>query len=256
MTTFVESVNYRASYERLGPGLVEMQRTIERPDVGVDREAYPVWTIAFGTRIDGPVYLARPGTRVQVRTGSAVFVPPFRIVEWQVGPGRIDYIAYLSRSALPADMPGEPILFPVDRFVRPRTEADLFALVRARRSETPVSAEEPPSALARRVKDALDRSFPADVRLGDLAASLRCAHPVLTRYFRRAYGLSPAKYCSMLRLFEAQMQLLLGGTTVHDVAAGVGFGDVSQFNKQFKALMRATPSAFKAAIGQLLRRSS
>ena len=69
----------------------------------------------------------------------------------------------------------------------------------------------------------------------------------MTMHFKKSYSLPPVKYRNCLRLIDALMRLTKAhqlGTKVIDIAQEVGFGDLSQFNRQFKAYFGATPKTF------------
>lgn len=130
-----------------------------------------------------------------------------------------------------------------------------------RRARPDVSLE-----LASLVDGTLDRELPCDLgidaatararhalheHMGELAPvrrAARCAGvcpDTLTRSFSKAYGITPKRYCTRARLFDAALQLL-DGADILQAAFDSHFGDVSRFYAQFRSLLGATPGRYRA----------
>lgn len=65
------------------------------------------------------------------------------------------------------------------------------------------------------------------------------------RSFRRAVGQPPYRYLLSLRMRRAAQALAEGRESVAGVALGAGFGDLSTFNRRFRALFGTTPQAWR-----------
>jgi AraC-like DNA-binding protein len=65
------------------------------------------------------------------------------------------------------------------------------------------------------------------------------------RSFRRAVGQPPYRYLLGLRLRRAAEALARGRESVAAVALGAGFGDLSTFNRRFRALFGTTPLGWR-----------
>lgn len=65
------------------------------------------------------------------------------------------------------------------------------------------------------------------------------------RSFRRAFGITPARYVAERR-FERAKQMLQAGTSVTDAALAVGFGSPASFSTAFHRRFGVTPSGFAA----------
>lgn len=74
------------------------------------------------------------------------------------------------------------------------------------------------------------------------------------RSFSRVLGVTPHQYLLRCRLRHAARLLGEGGTSITDVALGVGFGDVSNFVRTFRRAARVTPRRFRELAGQRRRR--
>jgi AraC-like DNA-binding protein len=87
-------------------------------------------------------------------------------------------------------------------------------------------------------------SSPAPLRAAAREVGLQ--PQTLTRAFARAYGLTPKRYCTRARLFDAAIGLFTGAPIV-SAALASGFNDVSRFYAQFKQVLRATPGEYVRA---------
>jgi AraC family transcriptional regulator len=108
-------------------------------------------------------------------------------------------------------------------------------------------AEAPPSAAARvtRVVRAIERSPVGRLTLSGLAAQAGSSPYHFLRTFERLTGLTPHQYVRRSRLREAAMRLALEPTKVIDIAFETGFGDVSNFNRAFRAEFGVSPRVYR-----------
>lgn len=77
-----------------------------------------------------------------------------------------------------------------------------------------------------------------------------CSESVLLRSFRKTVGISPMRYLMNYRLERAAAQLLATDAKVSEIAARVGFHDISYFTKCFRRATGQTPRQFRAATRQ------
>lgn len=68
------------------------------------------------------------------------------------------------------------------------------------------------------------------------------------RIFSRYLHYSPMEYIQQRRLFKAAEQLSTTDAPITEIAFDCGFSSHSYFTKQFKALVGATPTEYRAAI--------
>lgn len=94
-----------------------------------------------------------------------------------------------------------------------------------------------------KVKNTIDRSYRTPRQLSEIAAELGISPAVMSRYFKKAYGLPPVHYRHHLRTMEAMMRLL-EGRAVKDVYLDVGFDDLSRFYRHFRDHMMETGAVF------------
>lgn len=169
---------------------------------------------------------------------------------------------------LQADLAGPARPRPAVFAQAPRQAA---AVARARRASAPLALEEAAYGLAASVLGALDGSAaevppslrPADRDRAHAAAQLierRFAEPLdlhtlaaevatspfhFLRAFRQELGLTPHQYLLRTRLRQAAWQLAATDRSVTEIALAVGFGDLTNFIRTFRAHLGETPSAFR-----------
>jgi len=138
----------------------------------------------------------------------------------------------------------EPCVFAPPPGRCPETATELAAFLAGGRDFTPVPREHAPSAPALRIKSAIDASYCDATQLQEIAAALRLSPALMTRYFKRAFGLTPVAYRRCLRATEATL-LLAEGLPVAEAAAAVGYDDLGRFYKNFKEISKGTPGRFR-----------
>ncbi len=110
-----------------------------------------------------------------------------------------------------------------------------------RRVVRPRTGREP--ALARRVRDVLDRDVAGAPTLESIADELGAHATSLIRAFNREFGLPPHRYVTGRRVDHAR-RLLLDGMAPAEVAATVGFHDQAHLTRHFRRTLGVTPAAY------------
>jgi AraC family transcriptional regulator len=117
----------------------------------------------------------------------------------------------------------------------------------ADQKRTPVT---PTGREARRVVEAI-RLVESDaaraVQLQDLAAVAGMSKYHFLRTFRRLTGVTPHQYLLSARMRRAALGLASSRRPVLAIALDSGFGDLSTFNRRFRATFGATPSQYRAS---------
>jgi AraC-like DNA-binding protein len=85
-------------------------------------------------------------------------------------------------------------------------------------------------------------SFPAVCRAVGLSAT------VFKERFHRHTGMTVMDYYRRLRIEEARRRLRAGGTTIARVADELGYSSAAAFSRQFRQVMRMTPSDYLHAL--------
>jgi AraC family transcriptional regulator len=121
----------------------------------------------------------------------------------------------------------------------------LVAGVSSEQRGSPVNAE----ARVSRAIRAIDRHPDAALSLGTLAKESGLSPYYFLRTFEGLTGLTPHQYVRRARLREAATRLLTEPGKVLDVALDCGFGDVSNFNRAFRAEFGGSPRMFRHTSG-------
>jgi AraC-like DNA-binding protein len=92
----------------------------------------------------------------------------------------------------------------------------------------------------------LDRDFAQPCSLEQLAEEARVSVTYLCRHFKNYTGKTIVEYLIERRIHAAIWKLREGNDKVLSIALQCGFNDLAYFNRTFKAIVGATPSAYRA----------
>jgi AraC family transcriptional regulator len=117
-------------------------------------------------------------------------------------------------------------------------------------SGLPVSADEPPSTIARVTKTVrtIDREPDACLSVATLAREARLSPYHFLRTFERVTGTTPHQYVLRTRLRTAAAELRLDAANVLDIALRCGFCDISTFNRAFRAEFGVSPRTYRQQV--------
>lgn len=202
------------------------------------------WGITLGHPFEKPIIAAVVKAKPVTLIGRkiACFFPPQSIVEWSLQPGSYHFEAVFSDLALPKDLPLVPIAFETSCDTLPKNFEELFDLVRGASSPIPIMKEDTISSAARKMKHMIEQSFLQRVSIATLAARIGFNHATIVRAFGKAYGMTPVRYRSKLRVYSSLRNIVLGHH-IKEAASKCGYHDLSQYNRQFKREMSHSPSA-------------
>jgi len=113
-------------------------------------------------------------------------------------------------------------------------------------SRAPAAATLSTEARVTRALRRIERDLDGDLRLATLAAEARLSPYHFLRTFRQLTSLTPHQYVLRARLRRAARRLAAGHARIVDVALDSGFGDVSNFNRVFRAEFGVSPRVFRA----------
>lgn len=91
----------------------------------------------------------------------------------------------------------------------------------------------------------MNEHFSEKLSIADMAKEAGLSRFHFCRIFRKYTGMSPKKFLCRLRLERAKILLRDSERTVSDVAADVGFEDISNFIRYFKKYTGYTPTVYK-----------
>jgi len=220
----------------------------------------------FGYRSSGGSVTATPGTVLLGNSGEAFsyrFLEPGGVRRSVIAldPAFVDEIA--------ADCGSGSAAFPVAALPPSRAGAPLYAAIRRIASGAPVSSETlagvieaalapgrkgtPRTASAgdrRRAADLaryMDEAFAEPLTLAGMAERTGLSRWQLIRVFSRVTGESPHQYLIGARLRAAADRLMDTREPVTEVALGVGFNDLSNFNAAFRRAYGMSPRDLRRA---------
>ncbi len=114
----------------------------------------------------------------------------------------------------------------------------------------PAVPEDPRPGLVRQalryIADNLDRPLPVD----ELARHVHLSRRQLTRLFAAEVGTPPAGYVERARLDRAAALLHDARTPIKQIAAAVGYPDVTQFTRAFTRRMGTPPGRYRSQIAK------
>ena len=111
------------------------------------------------------------------------------------------------------------------------------------------AARQPSRSDERRITRALRRveaQAHEHLTLADLARDAAMAPYHFLRVFRQVVGLTPHQFVLRTRLHRAAVRLRRSAEPISAIAFDAGFNDLSTFNRRFRHLMGASPSAYRA----------
>jgi AraC-like DNA-binding protein len=109
------------------------------------------------------------------------------------------------------------------------------------------ATEYPKVYLYRRIVEAklfIDKNFSQDINLDNISNESCFSKFHFIRLFKKAYGKTPHRYLTDVRVENAK-QLLAENITVSKVCFSVGFNSITSFTGLFKKATGLTPSSFQ-----------
>jgi len=88
--------------------------------------------------------------------------------------------------------------------------------------------------IAETIKHHLDELYERQILWNEELQKIGLSERRAVEIFKEAYGMTPKAYMDSLRLNEAKRLLVQTDTKIIDIAAAVGFGGLSTFNRFFK----------------------
>lgn len=97
-----------------------------------------------------------------------------------------------------------------------------------------------------RMQEYLHDNLSSSISLKELAATADLSPFQALRQFKASYGMTPHRYLTNIRLFNAK-NLLGEGMALADAAADTGFADQAHLTRWFKRVYGITPGKYAAA---------
>lgn len=107
-------------------------------------------------------------------------------------------------------------------------------------------------AIRQFISELWERHF-EPINLSELASSLFVSPFHFLRVFTRTTGVTPGKYLSAIRMYEAKRLLLTTSLKVSDITYNVGYRSLGTFTTRFTQMVGMTPSQYREpTVGELL----
>ena len=101
--------------------------------------------------------------------------------------------------------------------------------------------------------EAMHKRYFDSITLTELASEVFVSPFHFSRIFGKATGVTPGRYLTAVRLFEAKRLLLTTSLTVSDVVCSVGYSSVGTFTSRFTRAVGMTPTQYREPeVGELL----
>ena len=105
---------------------------------------------------------------------------------------------------------------------------------------------EPP--LVQKAREYIDRHKTEELSLAEVAKAAGASVFHFCKVFHKATGLKFTDYVARLRLEDARNRLLNPNLRISEIAYGVGFQSLTQFNRTFKRVFGQSPSEFRMRV--------
>jgi AraC-like DNA-binding protein len=102
-----------------------------------------------------------------------------------------------------------------------------------------------------RVCELISRKFKEGITQSEAARTAHMSPPSFSRFFRRATNRTFRAFLNEVRIGHATRLLLETDYTITEVCYGSGFGNLSNFNRQFLKLRKVSPRAYRRKRGGL-----
>lgn len=119
----------------------------------------------------------------------------------------------------------------------------LFVLLQLQPEEAP--PEHPATQRLRMVLGWVEEHYAQPVRVEQMAQLCGCSPSHFMRWFKQMTGVSFVTYLNERRLAGAAEQLRLSDESILSIAGSVGFENLSNFNRQFKARYGVSPRQYR-----------
>ena len=111
---------------------------------------------------------------------------------------------------------------------------------------TEKSSAEPPVVL--RARDYIDKHKTEELSLADVAKAAGASVFHFCKVFHKTTGLKFTDYVARVRVEDARNRLLNPSLRVSEIAYGVGFQSLTQFNRTFKRVFGQSPTEFRTRV--------
>lgn len=101
------------------------------------------------------------------------------------------------------------------------------------------------------VKEYISKSYQKPLSVDDMARHVNLSKNYLIRLFRKELGITPNKYLTDTRLYNARLLLTRTKLSVKSIGISCGFSTPSYFIKCFREHFSETPLEYRASLGRI-----
>ncbi|MCB9026757.1 MAG: helix-turn-helix transcriptional regulator [Bdellovibrionaceae bacterium] len=224
---------------------IERHRKIEQVTHNIDMFG-PGWIFFKGSSNEGEIAIVQDGKKIVLGKKIIGYIPGKNVIEWILPKGEISYEMLVCGIQLKTGTPQQPISIIYEDL--DKSIFDLFELFfdQVNYVETMnLMRTTQPSALSIQVQDWIHKNWNINFKLQDIAKELNTSPSIISRYFKKAFGMSPLKYVNKLRVISSVRDLLKSQRSISQISYEMGFGDPRQFNEHFRQIYPVKPFAFK-----------
>ncbi|MFD1151045.1 helix-turn-helix domain-containing protein, partial [Saccharothrix hoggarensis] len=113
------------------------------------------------------------------------------------------------------------------------------------RPAVPEDTTTPLRSAVRQAIACMHENYRETITLGRLAAEVFVSPFHFSRVFAKATGITPGRYLTAVRLFEAKRLLLTTSLTVSDIVCSVGYSSTGTFTSRFTRAVGMTPTQYR-----------
>ena len=187
------------------------------------------------------------GRIVELPSGNiAGYIPAFSVIECHLKPGTIT-IEMFTRIKMPQfDVPPYPVIF-CDTKPLPAIESWQHFLKHGIPDERiSINRVSNNCALSARTFRYFIEHYRDLISLQDFAHKLNTSSAVLSRYFKKSYGISPLKLLNQMRIMNSLGDFFWEKKSITDASMNLGYSDVRIFYENFSKILKNRPSCFKS----------
>lgn len=104
------------------------------------------------------------------------------------------------------------------------------------------------TAISNRLQTAITHiyaNYTSDVHLDDVARLVHMEESTFSRFFKKQTGHTFSRFVNQLRVHHACRLLVNTDRSITDICFDAGFNNTANFNRQFAAICRETPSSYR-----------
>ncbi|MBN8542023.1 MAG: helix-turn-helix transcriptional regulator [Deltaproteobacteria bacterium] len=240
---------YLSQIRFLTRDIIRMERTHIFPVARTLIDAFASqWNLGLVDPARGQLKVRSGNRKIPLEGPIGVLLPSFSLVEWTIAPGLLRWTCFTGNEPLPRPL-ARPHFFSWNR-CQPATREAVLAVALEQKNTTEIVMERfpevtnPSNTSGALIKKLIDTRFKEDCKIQDIGDELQLDRSILSREFKRTYGISMIDYRTRLRLFEA-IRLMGLGYDITDAVYDSGFSNPGQFIGHFKELLGTTPSEYK-----------